>query len=203
MTNNFPFSSLPQLWNLVRTSPYPIKLVWIGLDNAGKSSLIKRLKTGEFYEGSMPRTMGLSVDKLFYESDSNFEIISWDLGGQIYFRENLWADYLKGASAILYVLDRSDTNEKRLLEAKNELWKYVLSAKNKVRNVPLLILANKTDRKAKIDLKELKELLELDKAKNINLEVFQVSALSGLNLDKAFSWLVNQLLSHRKGKKKD
>ena len=181
MTNKYPFSNLPQIWNLVRSASHPIKLVWIGLDNAGKSSLIKRLKTGEFFEGYMPRTMGLSVDKLFYEADSNFEIISWDLGGQIYFRENLWKEYLKGASAILYVLDISDTNEQRFMEAKKELWDYVLSAKNKIQQIPILIL---------------------DKVKELTLEVFHVSALSGLNLDKAFSWLVDQLLVQKKRKKK-
>ena len=202
MTNKYPFSNLPQIWNLVRSASHPIKLVWIGLDNAGKSSLIKRLKTGEFFEGYMPRTMGLSVDKLFYEADSNFEIISWDLGGQIYFRENLWKEYLKGASAILYVLDISDTNEQRFMEAKKELWDYVLSAKNKIQQIPILILANKEDKNVEMGLDELRIHLELDKVKELTLEVFHVSALSGLNLDKAFSWLVDQLLVQKKRKKK-
>ena len=201
MNNSFPFQNLPQIWNLIRNFNYPIKLVWIGLDSAGKSSLIKRLKTGEFYD-SMPRTMGLNVDKLFYESDSHFEIISWDLGGQIYFRENLWNDYLKGASAIIYVFDVSEQNKERIAEIKNELWKYVLS-KNDIKDIPVLILANKSDKKISIESEEvLKKKFELNKVTSINLELFKVSALSGLNLDKAFIWLLNKLLNQNKEEKR-
>ncbi len=195
-------SNLPQVWKLVRSSHYPIKLVWIGLDNVGKSSLIKRLKTGEFYDGNMPRTMGLSVDKLFYEADSNFEILSWDLGGQIYFRENLWNDYLKGASAIIYVFDISENDENRFVEARKELWEYVLAPKNELHNAPVLILANKSDKSEVMDERELVKKLDIEKVNNRNLALYQVSALSGFNLEKAFIWLFKELLAQNEKKKK-
>lgn len=194
MNPNYPMSHLPEIWKLIRNFNHPIKLVWIGLDNAGKSSLIKRLKTGEFM-GQIPRTMGLTVDKLFYEADSNVEIVSWDLGGQVYFRENLWKDYLKGASAIIYVLDESDRDENRFAETKNELWKYALDSKNKTLDIPILILANKCDKENNITEEELSKKLDLPKAKPKNLNLFLVSALNGQNLDKAFIWLFKALLT--------
>lgn len=193
MTDKFPFQNLPQIWNLIRNFNEPIKLVWIGLGTAGKSSLIKRLKTGEFYNG-IPRTMGLTVDKLFYESESNLEIISWDLGGQDFFREHLWKDYLKGASAIIYVLDNSKTDDESFSESKNELWNYVLSSKATLETTPVLILANKSDLETTFDLVTLKKRLGLKKIKKGKVQIFLVSALSGLNLDKAFLWLMNSLL---------
>ena len=197
MTNNFQFSNLPKLYKLIPKKQFPIKLVWIGLDHVGKSSLIKRLKTGEFFPDP-PRTMGLTVDKLFYEADSNFEIIAWDLGGQISFRENLWNDYLIGASAIIYVFDSSTNNKKLISESKQELWKYVLSEKNKISSLPILILANKADndsiKEKNIFIKEL----ELDKVKQKNIALFIVSALTGLNLEPAFEWLFNELVKDSK-----
>lgn len=198
---NYPFSHLPEIWKIVRNFSKPIKLVWIGLDSVGKSSLIKRLKTGEFVD-TIPRTMGLTVDKLFYESDSNIEILSWDLGGQIYFRENLWNDYLRGASAVIYVFDVSDTDKNRFAEVKKELWDYTLSDKNKTDGTPILILANKSDKSNLIPVEELINRLDLISIKNKNWKLYQVSALTGFNLDKAFTWLFNALLVLNKEKKK-
>lgn len=200
MSKTTLLNNLPELWDFIRHSPQPIKLVWIGLDSVGKSSLIKRLKTGEFYEGKMPRTMGMSVDKLFYEADSNFEIISWDLGGQIYFRENLWHDYLKGASAIIFVLDISDQN--RFDESKKEFWEYAISPKSNSDRPPVLVLANKSDKTDVINHEELKKKLDLDKVTDRKVELFEVSALSGLNLEKSFIWLFKELLSQNVKKKK-
>ena len=193
MSDKFLFQKLPQIWNLIRNFNEPIKLVWIGLGTAGKSSLIKRLKTGEYYDG-IPRTMGLTVDKLFYEAESNLEIISWDLGGQDFFREHLWNEYLKGASAIIYVLDNSKTDEESFSESKRELWAYVLSSKSILEATPVLSLANKSDLKNTFDLVTLKKKLGLKKLKKGKVQVFLVSALSGFNLDKAFLWLMNALV---------
>ena len=201
MNSNYPISHLPEIWDIVRRFSKPIKLVWIGLDNTGKSSLIKRLKTGEFAD-NIPRTMGLTVDKFFYEADSNIEIMSWDLGGQIYFRGNLWNDYLKGASAVIYVFDISDHDKDRFAEMKKELWEYVLLDKNKTNGTPILILANKSDKGTLIPNEELCQKLELNSIRDKNWKIFQVSALNGLNLDKAFFWLFNTLLIQNKEKKK-
>lgn len=201
MNPEYPLSHLPEIWNLIRNFSNPIKLVWIGLDNAGKSSLIKRLKTGE-YMGQIPRTMGLTVDKLFYEADSHVEIVSWDLGGQVYFRENLWNDYLKGASAIIYVLDESDDDANRFAETKKELWEYVLDPKNKTTNIPILILANKCDKEHSSE-EQLSKKLDLSSTKAKNLKLFHVSALNGQNLDKAFIWLFTVLLTQSKTQRKN
>ena len=193
MSDKFLFQKLPQIWNLIRNFNEPIKLVWIGLGTAGKSSLIKRLKTGEYYDG-IPRTMGLTVDKLFYEAESNLEIISWDLGGQDFFRENLWNEYLKGASAIIFVLDNSKIDEESFSESNKELWNYALSSKTILETTPVLILANKSDLPNTFDLETLIKKLNLNKIKDGNVQIFLVSALSGLNLDKAFLWLMNALV---------
>ena len=204
MSDNNTLQSFPTLWDLLRSLrkyKHPIKLVWIGLDNVGKTSLIKRLKTGEFFDNT-PRTMGLTVDKLFYEADSNLEIISWDLGGQIYFRENLWNEYLKGASAIIFVLDISDTSDERFEESKTELWKYVLGSKEVVNSIPLLIMANKFDLQPHIYKNDLKKKLELDKIPSAQIEVFNVSAFSGLNVERSFIWLFKSLLEKKKETKK-
>jgi small GTP-binding protein len=193
LDSNFSVPPAVQFRRLAQILKHPIKLLWIGLDSAGKSSLIKRLRTGDF-NTNMPRTMGLSVNKLFYEADSNFEIIAWDLGGQIYFREHLWSEYLQGATAIIYVIDASEENENRLEEAKNELWKYVLSKIDSLNSVPVLILGNKSDLENSLKNQELKKRLELSKAEKVNLEVFNVSALTGANLDKSIEWIFNQLV---------
>lgn len=185
---------LRQLYRSLPKSYFPIKLVWIGLDRAGKSTLIQRLKTGDFYSNT-PRTMGLTVNKLFYEADSSFEIISWDLGGQIFFRENLWDEYLKGASAIIYVFDLSENDRERIQESKHELWHYVLDKKDNL-DIPILILGNKADLNNTITEETIYNDLELSKAQNKNIDLFEVSALTGMNLDLSFSWLFTTLVNN-------
>lgn len=192
MSDNIKSKNLPQLYRTLPKNCYPLKLVWIGLDRAGKTSLIQRLRTGDFFTDT-PRTMGLTVNKLFYEADSTFEIISWDLGGQIYFRENLWHEYLKGASAIIYVMDLSESNEERIQESKHELWHYVLSEPY---FIPILILANKADLNASLTEEALYNNLELGKAKNKNIELFEVSALTGKGLELSFNWLYTALVNN-------
>lgn len=197
----FKSSNLSQLFKALPKSCFPVKLVWVGLEKAGKTSLIQRLKTGAFFT-DIPRTMGLTVNKLFYEADSNLEIISWDLGGQVSFRENLWQEYLKGANAIIYVIDLSEIQKERIQESKRELWHYVLDDKNNY-NIPILILANKADLNKTISKESFYYDLELGKAKNKNIELFEVSALTGMNLDLSFSWLFTTLVnSSNKPKKK-
>ena len=105
-----------------------VKITWLGLDNAGKTTFIQYILSGTF-QSNISRTVGLSVDKFVYQADNNVEIISWDLGGQTHFRKSLWNRYMQNSDGIIFVVDSTDS--KRFSEAKNELWSYVLQDKKK------------------------------------------------------------------------
>ena len=94
-----------------------VNVLLIGLDNAGKTTLLERIKT-QF--GNMPGippdkippTIGMNLAKINYKGTS---VIIWDLGGQIKMR-NIWERYYETAHAIIFVVDSADVG--RLEEAK-------------------------------------------------------------------------------------
>lgn len=165
------------------------KLIWLGLDRAGKTSLVRRVMTGEF-AGNTHRTMGLNVDKLVVESDQLLEFVSWDLGGQVHFR-TIWESYLAGSDAIIFVIDSAD--ESRFPEAKKELWKYVIENKNLSDRIPILILANKQDLPEAKSTSDLISALGLNQTELHSYMILGVSALSGQGLVDAMNWLAERV----------
>lgn len=168
---------------------HKVKITWLGLDNAGKSTFIHYILTGS-YESDIPRTMGLNVDKFVFQEDKNLEIISWDLGGQKHYRSALWFKYMQNTSGIVFVVDSADT--KRLPEAKTELWKYVLEIKDI--SPPLLVIANKQDLDQAYELGQIATELGLNQLKRQSFSIMPCSAITGLNVMVAMGWLVETIM---------
>lgn len=164
-----------------------VKICFIGLDKAGKSSVLKWLIGEKFDESINKRTIGMEVAKI---KISGLEFIAWDIGGQKGFRETIWQSYMLGSKAIIYVIDSSDRG--RIQESSLELEKYVFS-NSKLNSTPILLLANKQDSNSSLSVKELEFLLNLNNKRNINYKLIGVSCKTGYNLQEAFNWLCNQI----------
>ena len=165
---------------------YKAKLTWLGLDHAGKTTLIRRIITGEFNE-NLQRTMGLDLNRIIVHGDPEIEFVSWDLGGQIAFRSSIWISYLEGSDAIIFVVDAAD--RERFEEAKHALWSFVIKNKTIDERIPILILANKQDLPNALDVGILANSLELHKAELHSYMILGVSALSGKGIQEALDWL--------------
>ena len=164
----------------------------MGLDRAGKTSLIRRITEGEF-NTNITRTMGMNVDKIRVESDKNLELVSWDVGGQIHFRNTLWSSYMQNTSAIIFVVDSS--NEERFDEAREEIWKYILGEDGQqFDDIPLLVLANKQDLSTAVNPGVLANALDLHKIKRASFMIMPVSALTGFNVIEALDWLADRII---------
>lgn len=87
-----------------------IKIVLIGLDNSGKTSILnclKGIKGISAFNSPMP-TKGPNVQD-FEALNSKYSI--WDLGGQQAYLDDYFNDfnkYIKGTSKIIYVIDIQD-----------------------------------------------------------------------------------------------
>ncbi|KAL5210075.1 hypothetical protein ABZP36_005698 [Zizania latifolia] len=73
-----------------------MELSLIGLQNAGKTSLVNVIATGGFSEDMIP-TVGFNMRKV---TKGNVTIKLWDLGGQPRFR-SMWERYCRQVSAIV------------------------------------------------------------------------------------------------------
>lgn len=116
-----------------------IKTFVYGLDNAGKSSLMRLLSTGKFDHDYFSPTKKFRITNLRLEN-SGGKIVFWDMPGQQVYRD----DWLRGAQAsniLLFILDSADQN--RFEEAKKEFWRMV--EMYELQSLPVLFLVNKID----------------------------------------------------------
>ena len=73
-----------------------MELTLVGLQNAGKTTLVNVIATGGFSEDMIP-TVGFNMRKV---SKGKLTIKLWDLGGQPRFR-SMWERYCRGVHAIV------------------------------------------------------------------------------------------------------
>ena len=115
----------------------PSKIIMIGLDSAGKSTIMYSL--GQEVVCEIP-TIGFCMEKVV-EPLSNLEIISWDIGGSDKIKV-LWKFFFESAKAIILVMDSNDPF-KREWEAKQELDWFL--EQETLQNSPVLVFCNKSD----------------------------------------------------------
>lgn len=119
-----------------------LHVVVIGLDSAGKTSLLYRLKLREFVD-TIP-TKGFNMERIkvpMGNTKSNSTMFQvWDVGGQDKLRP-LWKSYTRRTDGLVFVVDAVEAE--RMEEAKVELHRITRAAENQ--GVPVLVLANKQD----------------------------------------------------------
>jgi len=166
----------------------------LGLERAGKTSLVKKLLKQE--DIVVRPTYGVNLENYQYR-DLNFTC--FDLGGHQPFRLSLWKQFIERADGIMYLVDSAD--EKRFEESKQTFWHYINFAKP---SSPVLFLANKSDLPNSKELSEINEHFELDKFLR-NLRPFNVkkcSALTGQGVYEAWDWMVDVLCGAQQWKVK-
>ncbi|MFW9865353.1 MAG: ADP-ribosylation factor-like protein [Candidatus Thorarchaeota archaeon] len=120
------------------------KLLLIGLDSAGKTSILAVVQDKFSIIKSLLPTRGVKREKLDF---FGYPVISWDLGGQIQYREKLYFNrpelFFTEADLILYVVDSQDPD--RFSESAN-FFREVLNTLVELKENPsLLIVLSKSD----------------------------------------------------------
>lgn len=90
-----------------------MKLSAVGLDAAGKTTILYKLKLGEIVT-TIP-TIGFNVETVEYK---NICFTVWDVGGQDKIRP-LWRHYFQNTQGLIFVVDSND--RERIVEAEKEL----------------------------------------------------------------------------------
>jgi small GTP-binding protein len=94
------------------------RVLMIGLDASGKTSILYKLKLGEVVT-TIP-TIGFNVETIDYKSCG---LTAWDVGGCDKIRP-LWRHYYQNTQAIIYVVDSND--HERLLAKETIDEEYIL-----------------------------------------------------------------------------
>ena len=160
------------------------KVVLTGDSGVGKTKLLQRYVHNEFHlDGSS--TVG--IEFAFRDVEVQGRIVRvqvWDTGGQERYR-CITNAYYRRAAGVLVVYD---VGNRRTFES---VPRWVSEAQEKTDpNVPILILANKSDLMARqVSREEGRQ-----QAAKLGLQVFETSALEALNVDEAFESLAKELL---------
>ena len=161
-------------------------IVFLGLDNAGKSALLHVLKTDRVTQTKPtihPHSEELKM--------GNLVLNTYDLGGHETARK-IWKDYFPAVNAILFLVDSVDVG--RFKEARKEL-DSILETPALV-NIPIAILGNKIDMAGAVSLEELKEALNYDDLvarETRPMEIFMVSVTKKIGYSKALEWISTKL----------
>ena len=155
-----------------------VKVVLIGDESVGKTSLINIWVNGVFTGNSAP-TIGGSNQ--FKEVSINGEIIHlnvWDTAGAERYR-SLTPMYIKDSMGVMIVFD---INRKETLQNLENWIKFV----HEQGDIPILIVGNKNDieSKEKIPFSEAAEYCQ-----KLGFPFFSTSAKTGENVNGAFQWL--------------
>lgn len=195
------------------TSKAEYSILLLGLDNAGKTTLLEQIRA-IFSQDHHPNlrtvpTVGQNVSVI---NLPDLYLRIWDVGGQHSLR-SLWQSYYSSCHAIVFVIDSTDVgdadlerlgnangkedDEDRLNECKLVL-EDVLQNED-TEGVPVLVLANKQDREDCVEVVRIKEgfvrkVFEGEKGSNVrDSRVLPLSALTGTGVKEAVEWLCSRV----------
>ncbi len=171
---------------------YKLKVVVVGDSGVGKTNLINRFASDKFDTNSKA-TIG--VEFVYKTLKINKEVIKvevWDTAGQERYRA-ITSSYYKGAKGAIIVYDITNEDSFNNVES----WMNEVTKKGKT-DMQFLLVGNKKDL---INDRKVTEQKGIDKAKELNMNLFEASALEKTNVNEAFNYLVKEIyLNIRKGK---
>ena len=147
-----------------------VKILMVGLDAAGKTTILYKLNMGEVVT-SVP-IVGHNVKTI---EDKNMSFTVFDINGQPKFRQ-LYGYYFTGTDAIIYVVDSTDSE--RIEESRQEL--VDMLSNDLLRDFVLLVLANKQDLPHALSSSDVITKLGLQSMHNRNWYVQATCATTGI-----------------------
>ena len=174
---------LLSLLRKLKRSDDEARILVLGLDNAGKTTILKKLSK-ESIDTIMP-TQGFNIKSILH---NGFKLNVWDIGGQKTIRP-YWRNYYENTEALIYVVDAAD--RKRVDEAGFELAEIL--GEDKLATVPLLVFANKSDLITALSADDVAESLSLFNIKDRPWQIQACSAKKGDGLEEGLQWVVKQV----------
>ncbi|CAF2952053.1 unnamed protein product [Rotaria sp. Silwood2] len=152
---------------------------------SGKTTALYAMKLGEVVT-TIP-TIGFNVETVEFK---NIKMTAWDVGGRDKIRP-LWRHYYQNTKAIVFVVDSND--RERVNDASEQL--HSILKEDELRDIPVLILANKQDLPNAMSPSELTDKLDLEKlTRQRKWHIQATVATQKKGLQEGFEWLGDALV---------
>eukprot|EP01107_Rhizomastix_libera_P002334 TRINITY_DN14035_c0_g1_i2.p1 TRINITY_DN14035_c0_g1~~TRINITY_DN14035_c0_g1_i2.p1 ORF type:complete len:184 (-),score=16.25 TRINITY_DN14035_c0_g1_i2:46-597(-) len=160
------------------------QVLCVGLDGAGKTTILYRLKDNATVE-TIP-TIGFNVETVRY---GGTRFMVWDFGGQSTVRR-LWRHSFESAECVIYVVDSSDRD--RFVESGLELES--LLGEPLLQGVPVAVLCNKQDIAGAARADDILTALHLHGVNDRQIQAFETCAITGMGLNDAMEWVAKHAM---------
>ncbi|XP_061181636.1 uncharacterized protein LOC133190169 [Saccostrea echinata] len=174
------------------SSGSPARIVMLGLDAAGKTTILYKIKLNENV-CTIP-TIGFNVETVSPVKGVSFTV--WDVGGQDRIRP-LWKHYYQNTEGLVYVVDSND--RERIVESREEL--FGILQYDEMRGVPVVIIANKQDLPNARSTSEVAEMLCLHKLTSRKWFIQSACATTGEGIYEAMQELSTMVKDYKKSLK--
>lgn len=153
------------------------KLVFLGEQNVGKTSIITRFMYDSF-DTSYQATIGIDfLSKTMYLEDRTIRLQLWDTAGQERFR-SLIPSYIRDSTVAVVVYDISN------ISSFNQTSRWIDDVRNeRGKDVVIMMVGNKTDL---YDKRQVTTLEGEQRAKDMNVMFIETSAKDGYNVKQLF-----------------
>ncbi|EAX88201.1 Ras family protein [Trichomonas vaginalis G3] len=161
------------------TSKLQVKAVMLGDSRVGKTSLHNRYHLKKWDPNSAATISAVCLKTDLTIDNVNFDFCVWDTAGQEKFR-SICPIYYRYAHVALIVFDLTSSSTFEMVK----FWVKELRSQGPI-GIPIVILANKYDRKDEVETyPQENDLIEYKNS--IGADCFYMSALTGYNVDEAF-----------------
>ncbi|KAF2717285.1 ARF/SAR superfamily [Polychaeton citri CBS 116435] len=157
-----------------------MRILMLGLDNAGKTTIVKKIMGEDIY--TVSPTMGFIIKTIDYDG---YKLNIWDVGGQKTLR-TYWKNYFEKTDTLIWVVDATDWE--RLEDCRAEL--HGLLVQERLMGASLLVFKNKSDVADAMNEEEIRKGLQLDSIHTHKWTIMACSAMTGLNLREGLQWVV-------------
>lgn len=179
---------LSYLRKLKSDSVKEMRILLLGLDNAGKTTILKKLASEDI--SHITPTQGFNIKSV---QTNGFKLNVWDIGGQRKIRP-YWRNYYENTDILIYVIDSAD--KCRLDETNVELSE--LFAEDKLLGVPVLVYANKQDLLHSASPAEIADNLGLSQIRDRTWQIQGCSAMSGEGIKDGMDWVMKTVGKSKK-----
>jgi len=161
------------------------KLLMLGMGGAGKTSILYKLNIGQNIH-PVPFTMGIDAEIFEYKK---IKMIVWDMIGIRRIMKKIWRHFYEGSHGLIFVVDSND--EDQMGECAIIFDELIRT--EELKEVKLLILANKQDLPNAISISELTQRLNLKYIRDRPWYVQPTCAVTGDGLVEGMQWICNAL----------